>query len=421
MDLQIDLPRESTQFLLNASKTFPVLLLTGARQVGKTTLLKQLSDQENLSSEAEPRKYVTLDDPLALRLAKDDPALFLQRYSPPVIIDEIQYAPSLFPYIKMAVDQARRPGLFWLTGSQPFHLMQGVSESLAGRIAIVRVQGFSSLEKRGIGNQPRLPFLPTSTVLNNWECHANTSMSNVHDFFETIWRGSFPAMNVASSMNRDLYFGSYVQTYVQRDVRDLAKINDEVAFVKFVGATAARTGQMLNVSDLAKDVNISPTTATAWLSILQASGLIYLLAPWHQNVTKRLVKTPKLYFLDTGLAAYLTQWSSAKTLEAGAMAGAFFETWVIAECLKSYWHQGIEAPFYYFRNKDQREIDLLIAQDGKLYPIECKKSASPSKYDSNAFSTLAKLTDVGEGAIVCLIENNLPLAVNLTAVSALRW
>jgi uncharacterized protein len=211
MDLQIDLPRESTQFLLNASKTFPVLLLTGARQVGKTTLLKQLSDQENQSSEAEPRKYVTLDDPLALRLAKDDPALFLQRYSPPVIIDEIQYAPSLFPYIKMAVDQARQPGLFWLTGSQPFHLMQGVSESLAGRIAIVRVQGFSSLEKRGIGNQPRLPFLPTSTVLNNWECRANTSISNVHDFFEAIWRGSFPAMNVASSMNRDLYFGSYVQ------------------------------------------------------------------------------------------------------------------------------------------------------------------------------------------------------------------
>lgn len=389
------LPRTLETFAKAAAGQFPVMLVTGARQVGKTTFLRHLSEPE--------RAYVSLDDPLVLDLAKRDPALFFQRFRPPMLIDEIQYAPELLPYIKMEVDGSGKPNLFWLTGSQQFHLMKGVSESLAGRVAVVQLLGFSRRERIGRGLESR-PFLPSDTG------QVDGSLG-LRELYALIWRGAYPAIAVNDEMDRDLFYSSYVQTYLQRDVRDLARVGDEMAFLRFLRLAAARTGQLLNLSEAARDADIAVNTAKNWLSILQASGIVYLLQPYHANLSKRLVKTPKLYFLDTGLAAYLTEWSSAETLEAGAMSGAILETWVISEVLKSYLHNGKHAPFYYYRDRDKREIDLLIVRDGTLYPIEVKKTASPTAADVAAFGQLAKLgMPVGPGGVICLARQSLPLS-----------
>jgi len=382
-----------------ASQQFPVLLLTGARQVGKTTLLRHLSQEQ--------RSYVTLDDPLVLSLARTDPALFMQRFPPPVLIDEIQYAPELLPYIKMSADRLGEFGLVWLTGSQQFHLMKGVSESLAGRVAVLQLFGLSRCELLGEGLEVT-PFVPVPEEIAHRSRQARKL--TLKELYGLIWRGSLPAIALNATVEHDLFYGSYVQTYLQRDVRDLARVGDELAFLRFLRATAARSGQLLNLADLARDADISPNTAKSWLSILQAAGTIYLMEPYHTNVTQRLVKTPKLYFLDTGLAAYLTEWASPETLEAGAMSGPILETWVVAELLKSYWHTGHRPPFYYYRDKDQREIDLLIMKDGILYPLEIKKTASPCREDVRHFGMLERLgLPVGPGGVICLAEQALPL------------
>ena len=393
-------------FAKTASEQFPVLLVTGARQVGKTTLLQHICRND--------RGYVTLDDPLVLSLARQDPALFMQRFPPPVLIDEIQYAPELLPYIKMTVDKDRRPGSFWLTGSQQFHLMQGVSESLAGRVAVVFLLGLSGKERAG-GNLMDRPFLPApDEVRDRLDARETLPLKELYRF---IWRGAFPAIALNDHMDRDLFYSSYVQTYLQRDVRDLSRVGDEMAFLRFIRAASARTAQILNLSELARDADIAPNTAKSWLSILQASGIAYLLEPYHTNVTKRLVKTPKLYILDTGLCAYLTEWSSPETLEAGAMSGAILETWILAELLKSYWHNGRRAPFYYYRDKDQKEIDLLIVQDGRVYPVEIKKTASPGKNDVRHFQTLEKLKlPIGPGGLICLAGQSLPLTPSVQSI-----
>lgn len=384
-------------FLSATACQFPVLLVTGARQVGKTSLLRHASSPD--------RTYVTLDDPLVMSLAKSDPALFMQRFPPPVLIDEIQYAPELLPYIKIAVDKHRQPNLFWLTGSQQFHLMKGVSESLAGRVAVLRLMGLSRRELLGQG-AAAAPFLPAAAPRDH-------TPLGLMELYRLIWRGSFPAIALDDGIDRNLFYGSYLQTYLQRDIRDLARVGDELAFLRLVRAAAARTGQLLNMADLAKDADIAPNTAKSWLSILQASGLIYLLEPYHTNLTKRLVKAPKLYFLDTGLCSYLTQWSSPDILEAGAMAGAILETWVVGEILKSFAHNGRQAPLFFYRDKDRKEIDLLIVQDGRIYPIECKKSSSPGAGDIRHFQVLDKLgLPLGPGGVVCLTERSLPLTAD---------
>ena len=392
-------PRTLETFMSTAAKQFPVLLVTGARQVGKTTFLRHLSRKG--------RTYISLDDPLVLSLARKDPSLFFQRFPPPVLIDEIQYAPQLLPYIKMEVDGNRVPGSYWLTGSQPFHLMKGVSESLAGRVGVVHLLGLSRREWAGRSRESR-PFLPTPAEIR---LRSRTAEKlPLKELYRLIWRGAYPAIALNSEMDRDLFYGSYVQTYLQRDIRDLARVGDEMAFLRFLRAAAARTGRMLNLSDLARDADVAVNTAKNWLSILQASGVAYLLEPYHTNVTKRLVKTPKLYFLDTGLCAYLTEWSSPETLEAGAMAGAILETWILVELLKGYWHNGRRAPFYYYRDKDRTEIDLLIVKDGTVYPLEFKKTASPARDDVRHFQVLEKRKmPVGPGGIICLAEHSLPL------------
>ncbi|MCK5879225.1 MAG: ATP-binding protein, partial [Holophagae bacterium] len=320
---------------------------------------------------------------------------------------EIQYAPELFPYLKMAVDRKRMPGMFWLTGSQQFHMMRNVSESLAGRVGIVQLMGLSRRElTKAIGTEP----------FPHWKASHDRHLT-LQPLYQLIWRGAYPEVALNKKLEKNLFYNSYVQTYIQRDVRDLAKVGDELAFFRFLRACAARTGQLLNYSELAKDTDIAPNTAKTWLSVLQASGIIYLLPPYHTNVTKRLVKAPKLYFCDTGLCSYLTEWSSPETLEAGAMSGAILETWALMEILKSYLHNGESAPFYYYRDKDKKEIDLLILRDGKICPIEFKKTASPSRRDVHHFSVLEKLgLPVEKGGVVCLAQQSLPLTENTISI-----
>lgn len=403
------LKRSIEETLLRVSNAFPALVLTGPRQVGKTTLLKELA--------TDSRRYVTLDDFDARRLAQEDPALFLQRFPPPVIIDEIQYAPRLFSEIKIHIDTHQKNGDFWLTGSQKLHLRHEVQETLAGRVAMLELNGFSLAEISNHAQQTE-PFLPSDKWINAARSRQYL-ISDVNTLFKHIWRGSFPRVVTQPDIPVDIFYSSYLQTYVQRDVRDLLEINNEKAFVDFVRVVAARTGQMLNYADMARDAGINQTTAKVWLSLLEISGLVYLLQPYHNNLTNRLIKTPKLYFLDTGLCAYLTRWTSAEALQAGANAGAVLETWIMSELLKSYWYQGKSPNFYYYRDKEQREIDLLIEQDNVLYPIEIKKSASPGTGDIKHFSVLEKLKqNIGQGALLCLKTMDVPITRNVVAIPA---
>jgi len=391
--------RTLEDFFRKADRQFPVLLLTGPRQVGKTTLLQHVSGDE--------RAYATLDDPMIRTLAKEDPGLFLQRFQAPVLIDEIQYAPELLPFIKIEVDRKRKPGMFWLTGSQQFHLMKGVSESLAGRVGVVNLLGLSRRELIGKSKQAK-PFLPTEEIIK--DRLKNGDALSLKILYQNIWRGSFPVISIDRVIDRDLFYSSYVQTYLQRDIRDLARVGDEMAFLRFLRAAAARTAQLLNLSDLARDADVAPNTAKNWLSILQASGIVFLLEPYFSNITKRLVKSPKLYFLDTGLCSYLTEWSSPETLEAGAMSGPILETWIMAEIIKSYQHNGRHAQLAFYRDKDQKEIDLLIVKDGTIYPLEFKKTAAPKREAVRNFKVLDKLKKpIGPGGVICLAEMFLPL------------
>jgi predicted AAA+ superfamily ATPase len=394
------------------SDSFPVLMVTGPRQVGKTTLL-EICAKEDASVH---RSYVTLDDMDARTLAQRDPALFLQTWQPPLIIDEIQYAPALFSAIKIIVDRDKRNGLFWLTGSQKFELMRGITESLAGRVAIIDMLGLSQaeLDERGASS---LPFVPTA----QWLAAARTASTNQSKpllaVFRQIWLGSYPRLNEQGPKARDLFYRSYIQTYIQRDVQDVLKVSDQTAFNRFLAAVAARTGQLLNYANLARDVDVDNKTAKAWLSVLESSGLVLLLQPYHSNLTKRLVKAPKLYFLDTGLAAYLTKWPDAASLEAGSMSGAMLETWVVGEIVKSYWHNGLQGSFFFYRDTDQQEVDLLIESGDTLYPVEIKKTASPSQNARNQFAVLDKLgKTIGQGAVLCLVERDIPLSQSVTAI-----
>lgn len=398
------LNRTLKNYISKVNDFFPVVLITGPRQVGKTSLLEECA-KEN-------RKYVSLDSSEKRNLAQNDPALFLQKYTPPVLIDEIQYAPQLFPYIKEIVDKEKQKGLFWITGSQQFSLMQNVSETLAGRVGIMHLQGFSQCEK--FDNYQQLPFLPEIKNIKDRKVNSVTA-SNI---FHTIWKGSYPALWLGSDDNWELFYNSYVQTYIQRDVRQILNITNELTFIKFMKAAAAQTGQLLDYASMARDVGVAETTIKSWISVLNTSGIIYLLQPYSNNLTKRALKTPKMYFIDTGLACYLTRWNNYEALEEGAYAGAIFETYIISEILKSYWHNGKEPFVYFYRDKEKREIDLIIDQNGKLYPIEIKKKSNPDKNDIRHFhiieDTIKK--EIGEGCVICLAKDYLPIAQNVYSI-----
>jgi predicted AAA+ superfamily ATPase len=401
------LKRTIEDSIAKASRFFPVVMLTGPRQVGKTTVFKNCE-----GSNERKRAYVSLDTLENRELAFNDPALFLQRFTPPVLIDEIQYAPGLLSYIKAIVDE--RPedsGLFWLTGSQQFQLMKGVSESLAGRVGILRLQGFSQGEK--LGRPQSKPFLPTQ----NWP--DDSRPLSLEQTYGLIWKGSFPRLYQADTDNWQMFYDAYVQTYIERDIKSLSAVSSELNFLKFIKAVAARTGQLVNYADLAGDVDISQPTAKGWLSLLVTSGLVYLLQPYSRNVTKRLVKTPKLYFMDTGLACYLTGWKTPEVLEAGAMSGAMFETYVVSEIIKTYWHNGEEPNLYFYRDSDGKEVDLLIEDSGTLYPVEIKKKSNPARSDITAFSALEALkTPIGPGAVICQAKTHLPVTETVTSIPA---
>lgn len=403
--------RNIEQTINRISKQFKVLLLTGARQVGKTTLLKHLAQGSG-------RTYVTLDDLAVRSLALSDPALFLQRYTPPLLIDEIQYAPQLLSYIKMYADNGAHNGDIWLTGSQRLPLMQGVTESLAGRVGIIDLQGLSANEINGTDNTD--PFLPEVGALFNRMNHAKKQ--SLKEIYKLIWQGSMPAMYNGGEQDWQSYYASYVQTFLQRDVMKLLQINDEMVFFRFLCAAAGQTGKMINYAELAKAAEISAPTAKQWIKTLEAAGIIYLLQPFMPPGAKYIVKAPKLYFFDTGLAAYLTRWLNADALEAGAASSEFFETWVVTEIYKSHSNKGIVPPLYYLRNFNGKEIELIIWQNGTAYPIAIKKSAYPNK----AVKTFAILEPVsadakiqiGAGGIVCLIDDLLPASDSLYYIPA---
>lgn len=394
--------------LLGASQQFPVILVTGPRQVGKTTLLRHLCSED--------RNYVSLDDLTHRALANRDPELFLQHFPPPVLIDEIQYAPDLLPFIKLHVDETRRPGFFWLTGSQHFHMMKGITESLAGRVAVINLLGFSRPEslKRPAEGEAFLPSRASGFVSSS-----GPRPASLKPLFKKIWAGSFPGLIAGPIRDRDLFYSSYIQTYLQRDVRDLAQVGKQETFLRFLKACAARTGQLLNLSNLARDTGVNVNTAKSWLSILETSCQIALLQPYYSNITKRLIKTPKLYFLDTGLCSYLTDWSSPETLASGAMRGAIFETHVFAEVLKSWWHRLLSPRLYYYRDKDGKEIDLLFEKDGTLYPAEVKLGVTPQRDWTRSFTSLERLNlPVGDRAIICLCKDVMPLTPQISLLPA---
>lgn len=398
-------PRTLEVRIAEISNQFPALLVTGPRQVGKTTLLQHIADKN--------RRYVSLDDPTLRELAVSDPNLFLQRFPPPLLIDEIQYAPGLLPYLKMRIDKRRDAGAFWLTGSQQFQMMKGVTETLAGRVAVINLLGFSQRERLGQRWDVE-PFLPDAA---NLERRGSLATHGEKALYDAVWTGSFPALVTGETADRDVFFASYLQTYLQRDVRDLAQVGSIETFTRFVRACAARTAQLLNLSDLARDVDVSVPTAKSWLSVLVASFQVFLLQPYHSSVTKRLIKTPKLYFLDTGLCAYLTGWGSPATLAAGAMRGAIFETHVVAEVLKSWWHRARTPPVYFYRDRDGREIDLVFDIDGRLWPVEIKHAATVRREWATSFAALDRMgKPIGPGAVVCLTAEQLPITREVTAL-----
>lgn len=381
------------------SDMFGAILVAGPRQVGKTTMLKELTQGIG---------YVTLDDMLVCSSAQEESGTFFKDNPPPVFVDEIQKAPELFSQIKMMIDRDHKKGQFFMCGSQQFQMMKGVSESLAGRIGLVTLLGFSLRERCGIGFDR--PFLPTE----DYFAARRTQLAEVPygDVWEMIHRGSMPELCENPDFDWQLFYSAYVQTYIERDVRALSEVGDTVKFTQFMTAAAAMTGQLVNMASLARDVGISQPTAERWLSILIASNVVYLLKPYSSNITKRTVKTPKLYFLDTGLAAYLTRWNSAEVLKSGAMAGPFFETFVVAEIIKSYYNAGVsEPPLYFYRDKDMNEIDLLIEDGGTLYPIEIKKHADPRKSDIATFGRIDRIPGVerGPGGVICLYDKLITL------------
>ena len=398
--------------VMELNEQYPVLLLTGPRQVGKTTMLEHL-----IEVEGKGRKKVSLDDLTLRELAKTDPKMFFQLYQPPLLIDEVQYAPELFPYIKIMVDERHQPGDFWLTGSQLFKMMEGVQESLAGRVALLHLSPLSQSEI--MKRPPEPPFSLELPLLS--ERQNGRQMLNTPEVFQRIHQGGMPALVTGTYSNASIFYSSYIDTYMERDVRRLSNDIDSLKFLRFLRSVAARTSQQVNYKGIADDAEIDQTTAKNWLHVLEALGIIFLLEPYSNNVLRRPVSTPKLYFYDSGIVCYLTRWSSPETAMEGAMSGALLENYTVAEIIKTYQNAGQEPFLYYYRDKDAREIDLILERDGKLFPIEIKKMASPPKKLTKVFDLIDKSPlQRGTGAILCMADqlgafdqNNLIVPISL--------
>ena len=393
-------------------KSFPVIMITGPRQVGKTTLLSMMAEKDK----NEKINFISLDDLNARTLAIEDPELFLRTYEMPLIIDEFQYAPNLLSYIKIIVDKKRLEnlknnrvkcnGLFYLTGSQAFETMENVTESLAGRIAVLDMNGLTNRELENIEDEV---FVPDLEILKNKK---HTEVLSTIQVFDQIIKGSYPEIYKNGELDRNEYFETYIRTYIERDIRQLINVQDEIKFLKFISNVAVRTGQELNLSDICNGIGITSVTAEKWLSILKNTGIVYLLQPYSNNNVARIVKKPKVYFMDTGLACYLAGYMDSKTLEKSAYNGAIFETYVISEIIKSYINNGLDAKkyLYYYRDNNGKEIDLLIIKNNVVYPIEIKKSANPGKEAIKNFSVVKKFgLEVGNGGVICMKSEIFPI------------
>lgn len=383
--------RDLESKILALSKEYACILITGPRQVGKTTVLKQLA--------AADREYVTLDDLEDRALAKRDPALFLQMHSLPIFIDEVQYAPELFAYIKITIDNGAAPGSFWLTESQAFKMMDLAQESLAGRVALLHMPALSQHEIYGSGNN-----VPFSVDLDALKQRKKTGQhALLTEMYERIWKGSMPGLVSGKFTDRDVFYNSYLQTYIERDVSELITHVDKLQFQDFIRAAACRAGQMLNVHDIANDIGVSDDTAKRWLQVLEKSDVIFYLRPYSNNLLKRTIKTPKLYFFDTGLVAYLTKYTTPEILANGAISGALLENYVVSEIRKTYFNDAKECLLWYYRDKSSNEIDMVIESDGLLHPLEIKRSVNPGSELIGAFEVLDKgSVPRGKGAILCM-------------------
>ena len=383
--------RDLEEKINSLSCEYSCILVTGPRQVGKTTVLKHLADEN--------REYVTLDDLEERKLAKNDPALFMQMHSLSIFIDEVQYAPELFSYIKIAVDNGAEPGAFWLSGSQAFRMMELAQESLAGRIAVLHMSSLSQHEIYGKGQG-----IAFSVTIDNLKKRKKTNTpADLNEIYNRIWKGSLPGIASGKYTDRDVFYNSYLQTYIERDVSELLDKVDKIVFSDFIRAAACRIGQVLNVHDIALDVGVSDETAKRWLSVLERSDIIFYLRPYSNNLLKRTIKAPKLYFFDTGLVAYLTRYSTPEILANGALNGAILENYVVSEIRKSYHNIAKDCLIWYYRDKDSREIDMVTESDGELHPLEIKRSVNPPTGLTNAFSVLDKgSVPRGKGALICM-------------------
>lgn len=380
--------REATEVIKKISDTFRVLLVTGPRQTGKTTLLKSLKP-ENMG-------YVTLDDKILRKQAQDDPKLFLEEHPAPLFIDEAQYAPDLFSYIKINVDNSKAKGQYWITGSQQFNLMKNASESLAGRVGIVNLNSFTYSEI--VKNENKDLFNPDKLK--------KAAKIEVNDLFEIIFKGGMPEFYDNPKIDRNLYFQNYINTYIEKDVRELIEIGKLEEFKKFMVSIASRIGEQLNYSDISKDCGVSVPTIISWMSVLVSSGLVYLLEPYMSSQLKRMTHIPKIYFMDTGLAAYLAGWESARDLQLSSTSVHYLENFVICEIIKSYNARGIKPNLSYYRDKEKHEIDLVFYKNNKLYPFEIKKTASPNSSMISSFKYLENSKkEIATGGIICLYDN----------------
>lgn len=399
--------RDMEGLVLSLSEEYSCVLVSGPRQVGKSTMLKHIMTSD--------RNVVTLDDLNERALAKADPEMFLAMHPAPVLIDEVQYAPELFPYIKMRIDNGAPAGSYWLTGSQAFKLMKLAQESLAGRVALLHLSSISQNEFYGSGENR--PF--SVSVEEIAKRSRERIPTDVNGMFERVFKGTMPGHISGKYTNRDVFYSSYLQTYLERDVSEMIDGVDKVRFLDFIRAAACRAGQQLNVHAIASDVGIADDTASRWLEVLEKSDIIFYLRPYSNNLLKRTVKIPKMYFFDTGLVAYLTRYSSPDILANGSINGAILENYIVSEIRKTYLNAGMECYLHYYRDKDTKEIDLIIESDGLLHPLEIKKAATATLSMVSSFSVLTKSSiPTGIGGVLCLKESFTALNKDVLVIPA---
>ena len=396
--------RQLEDVVKKAAKEYAAITLYGARQTGKSTMVRNIFPQ---------MEYVTLDNTKEMDLAKRDPELFLDAHVCPLIIDEIQKVPELFETIKIRIDNAKLHNLrankkgevmYILTGSNQHQIKEKATESLAGRTAIIEVNSLSFCEKM---KKKGSAFIPDVDTLSKKKGYIP---KNRYEIFEEIFRGGMPEYYI-NKMDRTMFFESYISTYLEKDVSKLINVDKITDFRRFLTITALRTGQQIDYTDIGRNVGIDSRTAKSWMAILESSGIITILQPYASNLAKRIVKTPKLYYMDTGLCAYLCGWSDSKILEASSMSGEFFETYVVSEMIKSLKNAGmrVEYTLYYYRDRDQKEVDILYIKDQTICPIEVKKGIGNEKADKN-FSILQQYKmPIGKGLVIDTSERLMPL------------